>query len=91
MGQRWKTGDKFEGHCSNAGKRYGGLNLDIGSGSGEKWPGSEYSLQVDVIEFAVGLEVRYKRKKEVKVGTSINRDGGNGENLVQFYINYGKF
>ena len=40
------------------------MNLDAGNGSGETWPGSEYSLQVDVIEYAIVLEVRYERKKE---------------------------
>ena len=41
------------------------MNLDAGNGSGEMWSGSEYSLQVDVIEYAIGLEVRYERKKEL--------------------------
>ena len=40
------------------------MNLDAGNESGEKRSGSEYSLQVDVIEYAIGLEVRYERKKE---------------------------
>lgn len=58
-------GDQFGGLCSYTGKRYGGMNLDAGNGSGEKQSDSEYSLQVDVIEYAIGLEVRYERKKEV--------------------------
>ena len=41
------------------------MNLDAGNGSGETRSGSEYSLQVNVIEYAIGLEVRYERKKEV--------------------------
>ena len=41
------------------------MNLDAGDESGDKRSGSEYSLQVDVIEYAIGLEVRYERKKEV--------------------------
>lgn len=63
MAQRQKQGDQFGDHCNYSGERYGGLDWVIGSGSGVKQSGSEHSLQVDIIEFAVGLEVRYERNK----------------------------
>lgn len=63
MAQRQKQGDQVGDHCNYLGERYGGLDWVIGSRSSRKQSGSEHSLQVNVIEFAVVLEVRYERKK----------------------------
>lgn len=72
MGQRQKQEAQIKDHCSSSGQRYGGLASITGSGSGVKLSGFEYSLQVDITDFAVGLEVRYERKKSVKDEACIN-------------------